>query len=41
MHQRRRLPLDRPDQHRVAVAEQVDRDAAGEIEVLLAVFASR
>ena len=37
--QGRRLLLDRPGQVRVAVAEQVDRDAAGEIEIFLAILA--
>ena len=32
VHQRRRLLLDGADQMRMAVAEQIDRDAAGEIE---------
>ena len=39
VHQRRRLLLDRLGQVRVAVAEQVDRDARGEVEIFLAVLA--
>ena len=34
--QRLRLLLDRPGEHRMAVAEQIDGDAAGEIEIFLA-----
>ncbi len=38
MHQRLGLALDRADQPCVAVAEQIDRDAAGEIEIAGAVL---
>ena len=39
MHQPRGLILDRLGQVRVAVTQQIDRDAAGEIEIFLAAFA--
>ena len=39
MDQGRRLLLDRLGQMRMAVAEQIDRDAAGEIEIFLAILA--
>src|SRR4029079_726259 len=38
MHQRRRLLLDRLRQMRVAVAEDVDRDPRGEVQIALALF---
>ena len=41
MHQRRRLLLDRADQPFMRMAEQVDRNAAGEIEVAGAVLADQ
>ena len=39
VHQRRRLLLDRLGQVRVAVAEEVDRDARREVEISLALLA--
>ncbi len=39
VHQRRRLFLDRLGQMRVAMAENVDRNPRGEIEIALALFA--
>ena len=38
VHQRFRLTLDRADQGRMRMAEQIDRDAAGEIEIARAVL---
>src|SRR3546814_16526270 len=41
MHQRRRLILDRLRQMRVAVPEQVDRDAARKVEITFASLADQ
>ena len=41
VHQRRGLALDRTDQVRVAMTEQIDRDPAGEVEIALAALADQ